>query len=173
METVTVDFDADRALKAYRKYFDYNRQEQVKRIPLVWLMGVGAVFLVIGLFTQVSLWLSIGAVVLGGAGLSAAGIWMLYTLKFRSFSKHFRKDASISELSFEFGFDEDGMSTKAEQVYSRVKWEIIAYYIEDDGDIYLILRNGRLHDVISEAVLGKEKYEKFRGILKLREIPKQ
>lgn len=171
METTQVKFELNKSKDIFRKYFKSERKREIQKIPFKVLSGLAISLVLTGLFTSISpFWIF-------GLGLILAlGLFLLYFIfRFEMASRNFLKTLEIkaesSEKDFQFSFNSDLIQYKSQNTNSEFKWSALKDYELNGGDIYLFLENRELFDIISESIIGKEKFKMFEKLLILN-IPK-
>jgi hypothetical protein len=166
MVSVELTYDPDRARMLYSKYFAFERRNEIRKVPLLSILIVGLVVISIGLITSIDIWFFLGLLMIGITALYL----LYYLLKFqfasRKNKKAIEKSMLPTERKFRFSFDENGMEYETENTTQRVKWALIKYYRENQGDLYLYLENHSLFDIISESILGKLVFDQYMDMLR-------
>lgn len=172
MESTSVVFDLDKTKVTFKRYFEFERKREIKKIPLKLLLVLILVLLSLGLYfgNEILFLFSISIV-------SILGLFLLYfILHFeivcRKFIKNLEKQAESLEMNFEFSFDSESMRYKSKDANSEIKWSIIKDYQRNGEDLYLFLENRELFEIISEEILGSDKFVMFEKIL-ISEIKKK
>lgn len=173
METTDITFEPEKTKERYKRYFQFERRSAFKKTPSLFIVGLSVSLIIIGVFTATDfLW------ILGTLSISLLGILLLYFLirfkiAFRQYEKTFEKRASSYDQNFQFSFDYEMIIYQSENTNSEIKWALIKSYRINGKDLYLYLEHQELLDIISEEILGHEKFEKFKAILdeKIRPVP--
>lgn len=167
METINITFEIDRTKDLYQKYVKFERKKEFKKVPLKLLIGLFFTLIVIGVFTEVDILWILGLI----SSILTIGFIFYFFIKFQiafnKFSSQLEKKVltNANDLNFQFSFNSEMIAYKSENINSEIKWTMIKGYAINNQDIYLYLANRELLDIISESVLGKERFEKFKLLL--------
>jgi len=137
----------------------------------MFLFALSAGMILVGAFTEIDiLW------ILGLISAFLIGIFLLYffvrfEIAFSKFSKELEKKAKSSDKNFQFSFDSETIVYKSENVNSEIKWTMVKDYQVNGKDLYLFLENRELFDIFSETIMGAEKFEKFKELVKVKMEP--
>lgn len=165
METTEITFDLDLSWKLFQKYFSFERKRELSRIPSRWIFIVclGLVFIGIYFSSGILIYFGLGMILL------LATVIFIYRIRFHFFAVNYYKElvmkSTSPERNFKFSFDENEIIYESENAMQKLKWNVIKDYRENIGDIYLYIEQRQLFDIISESIIGHEKYEKFKAIL--------
>lgn len=163
LETTNVIFDKEKAKEAYKRYFKFERERKLKKMPSQLIFGLSAVMVMVGVFFNIdSLW------ILGVITAAIAAISLFYFfLRFQIASSQYLKklDKKSTQVDFQFSFDADSILYKSEDVSTELNWTLIKAYVINDKDIYLYLADGELLDIITESILGEDKFARFKALL--------
>lgn len=167
METINITFEIDRSKDLYQKYFKFERNKEFKKVPIKLLFGLYFTMIVIGVFTKVDILWIIGLI----SSILTIGFLFYFFIKFQiafnNFSSELEKKVltNANDMNFQFSFNSESIAYKSENINSEIKWTMIKGYVINDQDIYLYMENRELLDIISESILGKEMFEKFKLLL--------
>lgn len=165
METINITFEIDRTKDLYQKYVKFERKKEFKKVPLKLLIGLFFTMVVIGVFTEVDILWILGLI----SSILTIGFIFYFFIKFQiafnKFSSQLEKKVLTNDTNFQFSFNSEMIAYKSENINSEIKWTMIKGYVINDQDIYLYLANRELLDIISESLLGKEMFEKFKLLL--------
>ena len=75
-----------------------------------------------------------------------------------------QKNCSETEREFKFSFDEDEIIYESKRSFQKFKWNLIFNYEENNGDLYLYITGREAFDIISETVIGPDKFQKFKRL---------
>lgn len=165
MEVIDVIFEEDRSKEAFAKYFKYERQRGLKQVPILLIAIVCSSMIILGLLFKIDiLW------ILGLVSAAVAAVYLLiYFLRFQivinKYFNEFDKKAKTADKEFQFSFDSECIKYNSKNLNSEIKWPMIKSYFINGEDIYLYLANRELLDIISEEILGSEKFAKFKALL--------
>jgi hypothetical protein len=165
VETINITFEIDRTKDLYQKYVKFERKKEFKKVPLKLLIGLFFTMVVIGVFTEVDILWILGLI----SSILTIGFIFYFFIKFQiafnKFSSQLEKKVLTNDTNFQFSFNSEMIAYKSENINSEIKWTMIKGYVINDQDIYLYLANRELLDIISESLLGKEMFEKFKLLL--------
>ncbi len=166
LEEVRIIYDKERTRQIFEKYFKYEQQRELKKLP-VWLGALVCCALIAsGLALKIRILWIIGCV--------SIGISVLYLLVFlirfqlvrdRSLKELDQRNKSM-DMAYTFYFDSNTIKYVSENHNSETKWTAIRSYSINGDDVYLYLANNELFDIISKQLLGPEKYDKFVQIIR-------
>lgn len=165
MNTTSITFNIDQSKKLYKKYFQFERNREFKKVSVKLLFGCYFVLIVVGVVATVDvLW------IMGFISCVLTTIFLLYYfLRFQiecnKFSKELEKKALSKDKNFQFSFNSESIFYSSETINSEIKWTGIKDFAINDTDIYLYLENRELLDIISEDILGREMFEKFKSLV--------
>lgn len=166
MEVIDITYEEDRTQDVYSRYFKFERARELKKLPLLLIAVVCSSMFVLGLVLNINLLWIIGLI---GAAITALYL-LIFLIRFQlainKYMQELEKKAQTMDKEFQFSFDSNGIKYTSENFNSEIKWPMIKSYVFNDNDIYLFLANKALLDIISEEILGKEKFEKLKGVLK-------
>ena len=173
METVDVIFEENRTKELYNRYFKFERRREFKKVPSGILYGICTLLILIGVLVSMDiLW------ILGVISASLLSIFLLYffirfQIAFNKFSSELEKKAKTLDKDFQFAFDSESISYKSENMNSELKWTMIKNYDLNGEDLYLYLENRELLDIISEKIIGSDRFRRFKEILveKVKQMP--
>jgi len=172
METVEVTFDLEHLKEIYKKYFVFSRKQEIKKAPRLLLLVISSIIILIGVLTQIGIWLYLGLIMLAIITIYGFYFYVKVEIIIRKFSHELESKAIKSESDFKFSFNSDIIIYEYESSNHKMKWNLINNYEENENDLYLYSSNKELFDIISESTIGKEKYAKFKNILiKKYQIP--
>lgn len=165
MDTIAITFEIDQSKKRYEKYFKFERNREFKKVSITLLFGLYSLLILIGLVTKVEILWIIGVI----CSILTAGFLFYFFIRFQiafyKFSKELEKKALSNDKNFQFSFNSESIRYKSENINSEIKLTIIKDFVINDNDIYLYLENRELLDIISESILGREMFEKFKSLL--------
>lgn len=165
METIEITYNSKRTRRLFKKYLDYERQRQIKRLPSKWIIGFSFILVVIGVAINSLSTICFGVLIATLFIAYLVYFYYKYEAIFKNYMKAVEQRHLESESTFTFGFDSNGLSYVSPNTNQQTKWNIIGRYEVNEGDIYLFYKNDTLFDIISESIIGKEKYSKFLKIL--------
>ena len=116
--------------------------------------------------------ISLLAGLLFGLGLIVSGFSILYLgvylLRFKLTFSRFRNDIIRSKAdipdSFSFSYDDKRMVRKSKAQTSETLWEALSHIEMNGNDMYLYLKSGSLHDIISSRILGDVEFQAFKEV---------
>ena len=166
MESIDLVFDANRTRALYDKFVKYQRKRYFRKIPIGYLLIFFTGMILIGVMTRIDfIW------ILAVISISLISIFLLFfVIRFQiwitKFKKQTEENAQIVDKNFQFAFNTEKMVYTSENIVLEIKWNKIKNYDLNDGDLYLFLENQQLQDIISEKIIGREKFESFSEIVK-------
>ena len=166
MESIKVEVEIERTRKIFNKYFSFQRNKELKKFPVIPISAVFIAFIVIGTLANIQFLSILGLISLGLEVL----IIIYYLVRFRIYRLRYMSSLEkrielYPENSFTFAFDESKIYTESENISLAIKWNLIEKYCENEGDLYLYLKNNELYDIISVSIIGKDAFERFKYIL--------
>lgn len=165
MESINIIFDIERSSKVYKKYFAFEFKRTIKRFPIFWITAVSAGFIIFGIVSIIDMWITLGLIILLGFVVYILYCFIRFKISENNCLKQLEQLDISSERDFVFSFDENEIKYESKNTNSKITWELIKYYTENQNDLYLFLENHQLYDIISKSTMRKEKYEKFKKIL--------
>lgn len=165
MEVIDIIFEEDRSKEVYNRYFKFERQRELKKVPIWLIIGICSTMVIVGILFKVDiLW------ILGLISIAFTAVYLLlFLLRFQivinKFWKEFEKKTKTTDKEFQFSFNSDVIKYNSENLNTEIKWPMIKSYIVNDKDIYLYIENRELFDIISEDILGQDKFAIFKTIL--------
>lgn len=163
MNTIKVEFDFERDKKIFKKYFKYEWKRGTKYYPNHIILCSAIFFLFLGYFLENFFVSFLGGIML----FLALCFWGFHFLRYQFQIKGFLNQLKNNKKSpFVFKFDEDNIEFSSEEFNTKLKWNYIKNYEENNGDVYLFHERRELINIISELIIGKEFYKEFLMILK-------
>ena len=168
MNSIDLVFDYNRSLSAYRRFFDFNKKNQLDRCPIVWVLLSGAILLLIGLIFSVDIFTYLGAIILLMLLIVISYIVVKFELLFNLMETNLKKSQIESELEFVFSFDEERIVRESKNFSNSIKWGAFKGYLVNENEIYIYYKNDELFDIISQGTIGVELYLIFVDITKTK-----
>ena len=171
MEEIIINYNFDLTISLYEKYFKFERKREFKKVPIFFLVGIVLTLLLIDvLFSVYIFW------ILGITTALIVGLFLLfYYLKFESFVKRFKKELlkekNSEDMNFTFSFDEETINYKSKNENTKLNWNAVKEYIENDGDLYVYRENKILIDILSIKIIGPKNFKKIKEILTKKNKP--
>ncbi len=166
METIELTVDLALTRMLFERYFKFELRRELKKVPIYFLLGMSTVLILLGLFSQIELLWILGIIF----ALLVSLFLLFYLIRFKIAStkilKYVLKKASAGDKHFVFSFDSVSINYKSDNKQTDINWELIKKYFINEKDVYLYLENQELLDIISESIIGEEKFNKFIEILK-------
>jgi hypothetical protein len=167
LETADISFDRENSVNIYKRYFTFERRKGLEKIRMHLLMILILVIVMIGigLVIDQDILIYIGSIMAGFTILYL----LVYLIRFKIYEKRtldvISKDVLASEKKGEFSFDEEKIILKTPNLHTEIKWDLIAAYEVNEGDLYLYYHTGDLYNIISDSIIGKDKMEIFRTVI--------
>jgi hypothetical protein len=165
LESIEIIFDLTKVKAIYARYFNFERSRALKKVRPRLLFVVSGLLIFFGLFLEVDVLWIIGLIVAVLTGVFLTYIIIRFEMAYNAYLKEIVRHKDSSDRNFQFSFDSDTIKYVSKNMNAEMKWEMIKSFKDNGTDLYLFRDNKELLDIISETIIGEERFEKFGEML--------
>jgi hypothetical protein len=165
MEFVEVKFDLERSRQIFKRYLDHERKRAFKKAPSFIVLGVCLALIGSGLFFNIIFMTYIGVLLAIALAIFLLFLYMKFHKAFKNFCAKLNSVENKAAQNFKLGFDSKEILHQYGTKGRRLSWDKIEHYEIDQQDIFLFLEDRKLYDIMSESIMGKPMFERFKAML--------
>lgn len=160
-----IQLNPEQEKQIWKKYIMYEHKGSNKYI---WSFVIGLCLGLALIFLGAS-FINLTLIIVGASVMVVPSLILrIYNFRFQNFQYRtytLMERELARQPSFHFSFDSRGIYFKSDSNNVTIRWYSIARYRENDGDIYLYETQKKIFKIISEEKIGKEAYQRFKGLL--------
>jgi hypothetical protein len=165
MEFVEVKFDLERSRQIFKRYLNHERRRAFKKAPSFIILGVCLALIGSGLYFNIIFLTYIGVLLMIALAIFLLFLYMKFHTAFKKFSAKLDSVENKAAQNFRLGFDSKEIVHQYGTKGRRLSWDKIEHFEIDEQDVFLFVDNRKLYDIMSETIMGKPMFERFKAML--------
>lgn len=161
MIQITVQPNVEISKELYKKYYLYEFKKEWKRTPWKWSLPPLVAIILLAWLLDVELLFTLGLLAIS-LPIIVLVVWLA---RFGFAMNQYLKLLEKQDFQpFVFSINAEGFQYNDDHFNSSIQWSYLKEAIENNGDIYLVDKQG-LFDIISTKLIGEKNFVIFKTTL--------